>query len=156
MPELHDPLRLLFREAAATGQARAESAPVSRIAERGRLARRRRIAACAACACLFLGGTGAAVAGFLTGPGRTGTSGPADAPPVPETSSLPSPSGPSAAPSSSGPASWPSSSASSTPTSPPSSTRTQEPSAPPLGTSSGAPPASAPASTAPTSTASGP
>ncbi|WP_432094014.1 hypothetical protein [Streptomyces sp. bgisy100] len=151
MPELHDPLRFLFREAAATGQARAESAPVSRIAERGRLARRRRIAVCAACACLFLGGTGAAAAGFLTGPGRPGTSGPADVPPVPETSSLPSPTGPSATPSS-GPTSRPSSSASSTPASPPGSTRTQEPTPPPLGTSSGAPPTS----TAPGSTTSVP
>ncbi|MFF3763812.1 hypothetical protein ACFYYR_06930 [Streptomyces sp. NPDC001922] len=151
MPELHDPLRLLFREAAATGQARADSAPVSLIAERGRLARRRRIAACAACACLLLGGTGAAVAGFLPGPGRTGTSGPAGTPPVPETSSLPSPPGPSATPSS-GPASRPSASASSTQTSPPGGPRTEGPSTPPLMTSPGAPTTSA----APTSTASGP
>ncbi|MFF8715151.1 hypothetical protein ACF07T_27465 [Streptomyces sp. NPDC015184] len=92
MPESHDPLRSLFKEAAATGQARARSAPASYITERGVRAHRRRMVALAVGACLVLSGAGAGVASLL--PDSPGTTVPATTPsPVPSPS--PSPTKPS-------------------------------------------------------------
>ncbi|MFE7615678.1 hypothetical protein [Streptomyces sp. NPDC057496] len=100
MPESQDPLRSLFKEAAATGQARARSAPASYITERGARAHRRRMVALAVGACLVFSGAGAAVASLL--PDSPGTTVPATTPsPVPSPS--PSPTKPS--PSTSSPAS---------------------------------------------------
>ncbi|MFC6885564.1 hypothetical protein [Actinomadura yumaensis] len=70
MPDSHDPLRSLFQRAADAGKARAVVAPVERITERGRRARRRRVAGLAVGACLVLGGGGASVAALLPD-GRT-------------------------------------------------------------------------------------
>ncbi|MFF3395648.1 hypothetical protein ACFYW1_32570 [Streptomyces sp. NPDC002669] len=92
MPESHDPLGSLFKEAAATGQARARSAPPSYITERGARAHRRRMVALAVGACLVFSGAGAAVASLL--PDSPGTTVPATTPsPVPSPS--PSPTKPS-------------------------------------------------------------
>ncbi|MGW1411780.1 hypothetical protein [Streptomyces sp. NPDC002403] len=93
MSEAHDPLRSLFKEAAAAGQSRARSAPPSYIAERGERARRRRIVALAVGACLVFSGTGAAVASLV--PDGTDTTVPATTPsPVPSPRLSPSPSSP--------------------------------------------------------------
>ncbi|MGW9117585.1 hypothetical protein ACWGRV_13235 [Streptomyces sp. NPDC055663] len=116
MSEAHDPLRSLFKEAAAAGQSRALSAPPSYITERGERARRRRIVALAVGACLVFSGTGAAVASLV--PDGTGTTVPATTPsPVPSPRLSPSPSSP-ASPSStpSSPGSTPSSPRTSPPT----------------------------------------
>ncbi|MCX4730740.1 hypothetical protein [Streptomyces sp. NBC_01363] len=126
MSEPHDPLRSLFKEAAAAGQARARSAPSSVITERGERVRRRRIVALAVGACLAFSGTGAAVASLV--PDSTGTTVPATTPsPVPSPRLSPSPTSPSSS------SSWPSSPRTSLPpsgtpsdrptTSPPSPTR---------------------------------
>ncbi|WP_326766765.1 hypothetical protein OG978_21395 [Streptomyces sp. NBC_01591] len=93
MSESHDPLRSVFKEAAAVGQSRARSAPPSFITERGERARRRRIVALAVGACLVFSGTGAAVASLV--PDSTGTTVPATTPsPVPSPRLSPSPSSP--------------------------------------------------------------
>ncbi|MEE1768427.1 hypothetical protein PUR34_09685 [Streptomyces sp. JV185] len=93
MSEAHDPLRSLFKEAAAAGQSRAHSAPPSYITERGERARRRRIVALAVGACLVFSGTGAAVASLV--PDGTGTTVPATTPsPVPSPRLSPSPTSP--------------------------------------------------------------
>ncbi|MGW2105566.1 hypothetical protein [Streptomyces sp. NPDC001948] len=116
MSEAHDPLRSLFKEAAAAGRSRALSAPPSYITERGERARRRRIVALAVGACLVFSGTGAAVASLV--PDGTGTTVPATTPsPVPSPRLSPSPSSP-ASPSStpSSPGSTPSSPRTSPPT----------------------------------------
>ncbi|GGT62593.1 hypothetical protein P6B95_20870 [Streptomyces atratus] len=91
MSEPQDPLRSLFKEAAATGQSRARSAPLSFIAERAEQVRRRRILALAVGVCLVFSGTGVAVAALL--PDSTGTT-------VPATPSTPRPSPASSLPSS--------------------------------------------------------
>ncbi|UCM90282.1 hypothetical protein [Streptomyces marincola] len=78
MSEPQDPLRTLFRQAGAFGQARAGAAPVARVAERGRRARRRRLAALAAGACLAVAGCGVLAAGLL--PGRPTAVAPAVSP----------------------------------------------------------------------------
>jgi hypothetical protein len=92
--ESHDPLRSLFKEAAAAGQSRARSAPPSFIAERGERVRRRRILALAVGACLVFSGAGAAVASLV--PDSTGTTVPADTPsPAPSPRLSPSPTSPS-------------------------------------------------------------
>ncbi|WP_069170930.1 hypothetical protein [Streptomyces griseus] len=57
MPETHETLRSLFEEAAAAGQSHARTAPVARIAERGRRAHRWRLAALATCCLVLVGGT---------------------------------------------------------------------------------------------------
>ncbi|MFG2628979.1 hypothetical protein [Streptomyces sp. NPDC048473] len=91
MSEPQDPLRSLFKEAAATGQSRARSAPLSFITERAERMRRRRILALAVGACLVFSGAGAAVAELL--PDSTGTTVPATTPSTPRpspVSSLPS------------------------------------------------------------------
>ncbi|SFY40913.1 hypothetical protein OH786_16530 [Streptomyces atratus] len=93
MSEAHDPLRSLFKEAAAAGQSSARSAPTSYITERGERARRRRIVALAVGACLVFSGTGAAVASLV--PDGTGTTAPANTPsPVPSPRLSPSPTSP--------------------------------------------------------------
>ncbi|MFI5771863.1 hypothetical protein ACIA74_25690 [Streptomyces sp. NPDC051658] len=128
MSEPHDPLRSLFKEAAAAGQARARSAPSSVITERGERVRRRRIVALAVGACLAFSGTGAAVASLV--PDSTGTTVPATTPsPAPSPRLSPSPVSPSS-----------SSSSSSSPSSP----RT---SLPPSGTPSDRPTTSPPSPT---------
>ncbi|MFB6617153.1 hypothetical protein ACIGFK_17170 [Streptomyces sp. NPDC085524] len=92
-PYDHDPLRSLFREAAAAGRSRASLPPVSAIAVRGEKARRRRIAGFALACCLVLGASGAAVAAFLprdAGPGLPATTPPPLAPsPAPNQSPPP-------------------------------------------------------------------
>ncbi|MFF2328791.1 MULTISPECIES: hypothetical protein [unclassified Streptomyces] len=88
MPEAHDPLRSLFKEAAATGQSRARSVPLSRVTERVERVRRRRILALAVGACLVLSGTGAVVTALL--PDSTNTVVPATTP-FPRPSPQPSP-----------------------------------------------------------------
>ncbi|MFI6729199.1 hypothetical protein NRF20_25790 [Streptomyces sp. R-74717] len=91
MSESRDPLRSLFKEAAATGQLRARSAPLSFITERAAQVRRRRILALAVGVCLVFSGTGAAVAALL--PDSAGTTVPATTPSTPRpspVSSLPS------------------------------------------------------------------
>ncbi|MFD7918125.1 hypothetical protein ACFV3R_02675 [Streptomyces sp. NPDC059740] len=98
MPESQDPLRSLFRQAAETGRARAVPAPASYITERGRRARRHRLALTGAAACL-VAGCGLATAVHLL-------------PPAPATSTVPAT---SPAPSGPAPTSPP-------PTSPPSGT----------------------------------
>ena len=86
MSEFQDPLRSLFQQAAGTGQDHAVTAPVDRIAARGRRARRRRIGALVTVACLAFGG-GAAVALL---PGSSAPVGPAVTP-RPSPDRLPSP-----------------------------------------------------------------
>ncbi|MFD7495614.1 hypothetical protein ACFV8T_24880 [Streptomyces sp. NPDC059832] len=99
MSEPHDPLRSLFKEAAAAGQARARSAPSSVITERGERVRRRRIVALTVGACLAFSGTGAAVASLV--PDNTGTTVPATTPsPAPSPRLSPSPTSPSSSSSS--------------------------------------------------------
>ncbi|MEJ8640377.1 hypothetical protein WKI68_00940 [Streptomyces sp. MS1.HAVA.3] len=72
MPDSHDPLRSLFREAASAGSSASALAPVSVIEQRGERVRRRRIAGIAVACCLVLAGSGAALATFLpAGPGPT-------------------------------------------------------------------------------------
>lgn len=91
MSESQDPLRSLFKEAAATGQSRARSAPLSFITERAEQVRRRRILALAVGVCLVFSGAGAAVAALL--PDSTSTTVPATTPSTPRpspVSSLPS------------------------------------------------------------------
>ena len=66
MPESHDPLRALFKEAADGGRSRARSAPVAVIAARGR-ARRVRRSAVAAAACVVLASAGLTAAEALSG-----------------------------------------------------------------------------------------
>ncbi|GGV95785.1 hypothetical protein GCM10015535_63910 [Streptomyces gelaticus] len=100
MSEAHDPLRSLFKEAAAAGQSRARSVPPSYITERGERVRRRRIVALAVGACLVFSGTGAAVASLV--PDSTGTTGPATTPsPGPSPRLSPSPTSPGSSPGSS-------------------------------------------------------
>ncbi|MFD7256432.1 hypothetical protein [Streptomyces sp. NPDC059874] len=65
MPDSHDPLRSLFRDAASAGQSRATLPPASVITLRGEKARRRRIAGYALACCLVLAGSGAAIASFV-------------------------------------------------------------------------------------------
>ncbi|MFE9929242.1 hypothetical protein [Streptomyces sp. NPDC005533] len=89
MPESHDPLRSLFREAAGDGQSRSALPPVAVIELRGERARRRRIAGLAVAACLVLAGSGAAVAAFL--PGSPTPVLPASTPPPLDPSSGPTP-----------------------------------------------------------------
>ncbi|MBC3988151.1 hypothetical protein H8N00_04375, partial [Streptomyces sp. AC563] len=67
MPEPDDPLRTLFQQAAAAGQARARTAPVAQVRARGRRAHRLRVAALAVGACLVLGCGTAATAAWLPG-----------------------------------------------------------------------------------------
>ncbi|MDK0520962.1 hypothetical protein [Streptomyces sp. ML-6] len=94
MPESHDPLSSLFKEAAATGQARARSAPPSYITERGARAHRRRMVALAVGACLVFSGASAAVVSLL--PDSPGTTVPAITPsPAPSPSPSLSPTKPS-------------------------------------------------------------
>ncbi|MFE5092665.1 hypothetical protein ACFRCI_20490 [Streptomyces sp. NPDC056638] len=88
MSEPQDPLRSLFKEAAASGQSRARSAPLSFITERAEQVRRRRILALAVGVCLVFSGTGAAVAALL--PDSTGTTVPATTPSTPRPSPVPS------------------------------------------------------------------
>ncbi|WP_404952832.1 hypothetical protein [Streptomyces sp. 147326] len=123
MPDSHDPLRSLFREAASAAETRTALPPVSVIEHRGERVRRRRIAGLAVACCLVLAGSGAALASFL--PGGPGPVLPASTP-----SPLAPPSGPTPAPSSE-------------PTTPPSSTPTSSPTPPrrttaPPGTPTGA------------------
>ncbi|MCB8901993.1 MULTISPECIES: hypothetical protein [unclassified Streptomyces] len=61
-----DPLRDMFRQAAASGQARARAVSVARIAERARRAHRRRVAVAAGAACLILAGGGVTAAALLS------------------------------------------------------------------------------------------
>lgn len=91
MPDSHDqdPLRSLFREAAAAGQSGIGLPPVSVIARRGEKARRRRIAGIAVACCLLLAGSGVALAALL--PAEPG-------PTLPATTPSPSPAAPSPAP----------------------------------------------------------
>ncbi|MEU9622874.1 MULTISPECIES: hypothetical protein [unclassified Streptomyces] len=119
MSEPNDPLRSLFKEAAATGQSRARSAPPSYITERGERVRRRRVVALAVGACLVLSGTGAAMATLL--PDNPGTTVPATTPTTPKPSPRLSPSR-TGAPTTDAPT--PGRSASSTPTAPTGSTST--------------------------------
>ncbi|MEU6013927.1 hypothetical protein ABZ826_07600 [Streptomyces sp. NPDC047515] len=84
MSEPHDPLRSLFKEAAAAGQSRAHSAPPSFITERGERVHRRRILALAVGACLVFSGAGAAAASLL--PESPDTSVPATTPSTPRPS----------------------------------------------------------------------
>ncbi|WP_030712175.1 hypothetical protein [Streptomyces sp. NRRL F-2580] len=114
MPESHDPLRSLFREAAGEGESRSALPPVAVIELRGERVRRRRIAGLAVATCLVLSGSGAALAAFLPG---------SPAPALP--ASTPSPLAPS-----SGPTPTPSTSPSPTPTTLPSSTATSSPTPP--------------------------
>ena len=79
MPDPHDPLRDLFKEAAGAGQSRARSAPVAAIAARGR-ARQLWRAVGAATACLVLAGLGVTAAELLSG-GASGAT-PASTSPV--------------------------------------------------------------------------
>ncbi|MFF2012596.1 hypothetical protein ACFVWY_26470 [Streptomyces sp. NPDC058195] len=97
MSDPHDPLRSLFKEAAAAGQSRARSAPPSYITARGERARRHRMVGLAVGACLVLSGTGAAVVSLL--PGSPGTTVPAVTP-SPRPSPSPSPTKPEPATSS--------------------------------------------------------
>lgn len=90
MSEPHDPLRSLFKEAAAAGQSRALSAPPSFITERGERVHRRRIVALAVGACLVFSGAGAAAASLLPASPDTSVPATTPAPPRPSsTSSLP-------------------------------------------------------------------
>jgi hypothetical protein len=66
VPDSHDPLRALFKEAAATGQTRARSVPVSAVAARGRT-RQVWHAAGAAAACVVLASAGLTAAELLSG-----------------------------------------------------------------------------------------
>ncbi|MFF2405396.1 hypothetical protein [Streptomyces sp. NPDC058092] len=124
MSEADDPLRSLFKEAAAAGRFRARSAPPSYITARGERVRRHRILALAVGACLVFSGTGAAVATLL--PDSTGTIVPATTPSAPQPSPLlspprtsPPPTGaPSPDRSASGTPTTPDRSASGTPTTP--------------------------------------
>ncbi|WP_306324530.1 hypothetical protein [Streptomyces venezuelae] len=61
-----DPLREMFRQAAASGQARTRAVPVARIAERARRAHRRRLALAAGVAGLVLAGGGLTAAALLS------------------------------------------------------------------------------------------
>ncbi|MFD0140996.1 MULTISPECIES: hypothetical protein [unclassified Streptomyces] len=88
--EPQDPLREMFRQAAASGQSRSRAVPVARIAERARHAHRRRLAVAAGAACLLFAGGGVTAAALLSdGP----------APVVPANSPSPSPSPPAEPPS---------------------------------------------------------
>ncbi|MFB6712353.1 MULTISPECIES: hypothetical protein [unclassified Streptomyces] len=127
MSEPHDPLRSLFKEAAAAGQSRALSAPPSFITERGERVHRRRIVALAVGACLVFSGAGAAAASLL--PASPDTSVPATTPTPPRPSpasslpdsprtSPPSTSPPSFGRSASGTPAFPDQGASETPTLP--------------------------------------
>ncbi|MFE9629774.1 hypothetical protein [Streptomyces sp. NPDC006463] len=95
MPDSHDPLRSLFREAASAGRSGAGLPPVSVITRRGERARRRRIAGIAVACCLVLGGSGVALDSVLpreagpTLPATTPT--PSPGPPSPLKTSLPTP-----------------------------------------------------------------
>ncbi|WP_327258845.1 hypothetical protein [Streptomyces sp. NBC_01240] len=89
MSEPDDPLRSLFKEAAATGRSRARSAPLSYITAHGQRVRRHRILVLAVGACLVFSGTGAAVATFLSGSTRTTV--PATTPSAPQPSPMLSP-----------------------------------------------------------------
>ncbi|MER6317638.1 hypothetical protein ABT237_28325 [Streptomyces sp. NPDC001581] len=111
MPESHDPLRSLFREAAGEGESRSALPPVAVIELRGERVRRRRIAGLAAACCLVLAGSGATLAAVLP-----------DSPGPVLPASTPSPLAPS-----SGPTPTPSTSSSPTPTTLPSSTPTSTP-----------------------------
>ncbi|MFE7359051.1 hypothetical protein ACFU8Q_39700 [Streptomyces sp. NPDC057543] len=89
MSEAEDPLRSLFKEAAATGRSHARSAPPSYITARGQRVRRHRILVLVVGACLVFSGTGAAVATLL--PDSTGTTVPATTPSAPQPSPTLSP-----------------------------------------------------------------
>lgn len=65
MPDSHDPLRSLFREAASAGQAASTTPPVGVIERRGERHRRHRIVGIAAACLLVLAGSGAALSAFL-------------------------------------------------------------------------------------------
>ncbi|MFB6815291.1 hypothetical protein ACFCV8_12170 [Streptomyces sp. NPDC056347] len=117
MSDPNDPLRSLFKEAAAAGQSRARSAPPSYITARGERVRRNRTVGLAVAACLVFSGTGAAVVSLL--PDSPGTSVPATTP-SPRPKPSPSPSIPT--PSTSSPASP---RTTSPPTSPPRTTAPQ-------------------------------
>ncbi|MFD9051841.1 superantigen-like protein SSL4 [Streptomyces zaomyceticus] len=87
-----DPLREMFLQAAAFGQARAHAVPVARIAERARRAHRRRVALAAGAACLVLAGGGVTAAALLSDaptPVVPAVSPSADAPSPGETTSPP-------------------------------------------------------------------
>ncbi|WP_327411742.1 hypothetical protein [Streptomyces sp. NBC_01233] len=132
MPDSHDPLRSLFREAASAAETRTSLPPVTVIEHRGERVRRRRIAGLAVACSLVLAGSGAALASFL--PGSPGPVLPA---------STPSPLAPSSGPTPT-PTSEPTTLPSSTPHYPPSSTATSSPT-PPRHTTAppGAPPGTA-------------
>lgn len=137
MSEFQDPLRSLFQQAAGTGQDHAVTAPVDRIAARGRRARRRRIGALVTVACLAFGG-GAAVALL---PGSSAPVGPAVTPrPSPDRMPSPVPTEPGSStlptPESTGSVS-PSDTAPETGTAPPSSTASRTVTAPPSNTAQG-------------------
>ncbi|WP_445270789.1 hypothetical protein [Streptomyces sp. DSM 41634] len=127
MPDSHDPLRSLFREAASAAETRTALPPVAVIERRGERVRRRRIAGLAVACCLVLAGSGAALASFL--PDSPGPALPASTPSPLAPSSGPTPS-PSTPPSST-PTSLPSSTPTSSPTPP---RRTTEPPGAPTGT----------------------
>ncbi|MGW7334369.1 hypothetical protein ACWGIU_38390 [Streptomyces sp. NPDC054840] len=98
MPDSHDPLRSLFREAASAGQAASTTPSVAVIERRGERHRRHRIVAIAAACVLVLAGSGATLSAFLPGdPGPTlpattpspAAPSPTSAPPPPSTSTTP-------------------------------------------------------------------
>ena len=110
MPEAHDPLRPLFRQAADAARARTVPAPVAQIAARGRRARRRRIAAFTAGACLVLLGGGALTASLVSGPApvTTPVTRPSpDLPPSPATTPPPTPDSTAVGPSPTPTPTWP-------------------------------------------------
>ncbi|MFD4739745.1 hypothetical protein ACFWNR_19020 [Streptomyces virginiae] len=98
MPDSHDPLRSLFREAASAGQAASTTPPVGVIERRGERHRRHRIVGIAAACLLVLAGSGAALSAFLPqdpGPTLPATTpspvapSPTSAPPPPAHSTTP-------------------------------------------------------------------
>ncbi len=99
-PEPDDPLRTLFQQAAAAGQARARTAPFGHVRARGRRAHRQRVAVLVAGACLVLGCGTAATAGWLPGESApAGSTGPATRPPSPAPTPSPTTAPPPRAPS---------------------------------------------------------
>ncbi|WP_051773991.1 hypothetical protein [Streptomyces sp. NRRL S-237] len=98
MPDSHDPLRSLFREAASAGQTASTTPPVAVIERRGERHRRHRIVGIAAACLLVLAGSGAALSAFLPedpGPTLPATTpspvapSPTSAPPPPSHSTTP-------------------------------------------------------------------
>ncbi|MFE7379501.1 hypothetical protein ACFU9F_03925 [Streptomyces zhihengii] len=134
MSEPQDPLRSLFRQAGEFGQSRATSAPVAHIADRGRRAYRRRLAAVAAGTCLVIGGSSAAAVALLANghvPAPPAVS-PSPAHPSPVRSDGTQPDAPTGAPTrlpseSLAPSGSTASSGTSSPPSPPSRTATTPP-----------------------------